>query len=245
MAVDRQTVDLSAYPDLVVIYLGMPVRPILLENLLDKASASASLDVKFRVVKPGPPPIPPEWQSYIDSQWDKFLAANPGVTRVDTAAGIRGDLLTGEPKFPGDEVLELGRKDFLNHGIVTYQDSDYTVESVLRVAANSLGGIHHDDGAPNRNKRAEELRNYSNGSTMMGRSMLAWYVFQIALCTLRACRPLANKLADLGMYSAAPSEWVWSADGKRTVTPGQNPATASQTSTVGTDADESPTPGWR
>jgi Domain of unknown function (DUF4188) len=26
MAVDRQTVDLSAYPDLVVIYLGMPVR---------------------------------------------------------------------------------------------------------------------------------------------------------------------------------------------------------------------------
>ena len=26
MAVDRQTVDLSAYPDLVVIYLGMRVR---------------------------------------------------------------------------------------------------------------------------------------------------------------------------------------------------------------------------
>jgi hypothetical protein len=37
------------------------LRPILLEKLLDDAAAAApSVDVKFRVVNPGPLPIPPD-----------------------------------------------------------------------------------------------------------------------------------------------------------------------------------------
>ena len=205
------------------------LRPILLENLLDTASASASVDVKFRVVKPGPPPIPPEVKKQLDDAWAKFHASNPDVPHVDFAFAIRGDLLTGIPSQPGDQVLDLARRDFLNHGIVTYMDSDFSVDSVLRVAANSLGGIHHDDGAPNRNQRAEELRKYMEGSTMFGRSMPAYMVFQIALCTLRTCQPLADKLAELGLYAGTPSAWVWSADGNFTVPPvDQNKGAAGQ-----------------
>jgi hypothetical protein len=54
------------------------LRPILLEKLLDDASAAAHLDVKFRVVKPGPPPpLPPEVQREIAEAWAKLLASGP------------------------------------------------------------------------------------------------------------------------------------------------------------------------
>jgi hypothetical protein len=141
--------------------------------------------------KPGPPPIPPEWQSYIDSQWDKYLAANPGATRVNTAFGIRGDLLTGEASQPGDVVLELERKDFLSHEIITYNDDNFTVKQVLRVAANSLGGTHW---GPNSDKRSEELRKYMEGSVWLGRPLPAATMFEIARCTVRTCKPLADEL---------------------------------------------------
>jgi hypothetical protein len=189
------------------------LRPILLENLLDGASAAVPVAVKFRVVEPGPIPVPPEVQREIDEAWAKLLAKRPDVKRVDTAFGIRGDLLSGEASQPGDRVLELDRRAFLNHGIITFNDSNYTVENVLRVAANSLGGIHHDDGKPNRNKRSEELRKHMEGSTWFGRPMPAAMMFEIARCTLRACQPLADELARRGLYSAASSEWTWSADG--------------------------------
>lgn len=138
------------------------LRPILLEKLLDDASAAASLDVKFRVVKPEPPPIPPEVQSYPDS-------LPPTASRPVMGFSYRGDLLTGKPQFPGDVVLELGRKDFLNHELITWMDNHYTVENVLRVAANSLGGIHY--GEKNWHPRSEELRQYMEGATWFGRSM--------------------------------------------------------------------------
>jgi hypothetical protein len=186
------------------------LRPILLDttNLLDRASAAANLDVKFRVVKPAPIPISPE----VDEAWDKFLAVNPGVKRVNVAVAVRGDLLTGEASQPGDVVLELARNDFLKHGIIIYNDIDYTVEHVLRVAANTLGGVHW--GETNWNAQAGELRKYMAGSTMFGRSMAAWYISQIALCTLRTCHPLAQKLAELGLYSDAPNDWTWSIGGQ-------------------------------
>jgi hypothetical protein len=72
-------------------------------------------------------------------------------------------------------VLELPRRDFLKHPIgFTLTGIDYSVESVLRVAANSLGGIHND-GQLNRNKEAEELRKYmeSGGATWFGRGTSA------------------------------------------------------------------------
>jgi hypothetical protein len=183
------------------------LRPILLDqtNLLDLASAAANLDVKFRVVKPGPPPIPPEVQSYIDS-------LPPTAPRPVMGFSYRGGLLTGEPQLPGDVVLELGRKDFLNHEIITWMDSDYTVENVLRVAANSLGGVHW--GETNWHPRSEELRKYIEGSTWMGRSLPAAIIVEIAICTLRACHPLVRKLAELGLYSDAPSDWKWSIGGR-------------------------------
>lgn len=188
------------------------LRPILLENLLKDASAATGLDAKFRVVKSGPPPIPQEVQKQVDEAWAKFLATNPDVQRVEYAVSIRGDLLTGVPSQPGDQVLELGHEDFLAHGIIVYMDTDYTVEHALRVAANSLGGTHND-GKPNRNKDSERLRQYMEGSTTFGRSLPAWYIAQIAECTLRACLPLANKLTELGLYSGTPSEWKWSRGG--------------------------------
>jgi hypothetical protein len=133
------------------------------------------------------------------------------VTRVDTAVAMRGDLLTGEPSQSGDQVLELARKDFLNHGIITYNDSDYSVENVLRVAANSLGGVHW--GETNWHPRSEELRKYMEGSVWFGRPLPAAMMFEIARCTLRGCQPLADELTRLGLYSAASSEWIWSPDG--------------------------------
>ena len=47
------------------------LRPLLLETLLDDASAAAGLDVRFRVVKAGPPPISPEEKQDLDARWGK------------------------------------------------------------------------------------------------------------------------------------------------------------------------------
>ncbi len=189
------------------------LRSILLDKppLLDAVSAATSLEAKFRVVKPAPFQPPPEQ----DAAWATFLAQNPGVKRVNVAVAIRGGLLTGETTQPGDQVLDLSREDFLKHPIgFTLTDVDYSVESVLRVAANSLGGIHND-GQPNHNKEAEELRKYmeSGGATWFGRSMPAGMTFEIARCTLRACQSVADELTRRGLYSPASSEWIWSADG--------------------------------
>lgn len=217
------------------------LRQILIDKkpLLEPASAAASLEPKFRLVKPGPPPIPPDVQRQIDDAWDKYIASllpdAPVPQKVSIAFSMRGDLLSGIASQPGDKVLELAKKDFLSHPIVTWMDKDYTVENVLRVAANSLGGVHLSE--TNHDPPSQELRDYMEGSQMFGRSMPAWYMLHIALCTLRACQPLADKLAALGLYSAAPSEWVLSA------TPAQNPGAVSQTSTVATNADEPPIQG--
>jgi hypothetical protein len=191
------------------------LRPILLEKLLDEASAAASMTPKFRVVKAGPPPISPELQLELDARWAKIHATNPEIKRVTIAAAMRADLLTGElgpVSQPGDQVIELGRKDFLNHaGILTYNDYQYSVEHILRVAANSLGGIHW--GPTNWDDRSEELRKYMDGSVLFGRPLPAAMMAEIARCTLRTCKPVADKLTQLGLYSPALSEWVWSADG--------------------------------
>ncbi|BBY60956.1 hypothetical protein MSAR_40920 [Mycolicibacterium sarraceniae] len=39
------------------------------------------------------------------------------------------------------------------------------------------------------------------------------FVFEIASCTLRACEPLANELARLGLYAPAVSEWTLDNEG--------------------------------
>lgn len=191
------------------------LRPILLEKLLDDANAAAGLDAKFRVVKPGPPPIPPEVQKQMDEAWAKIHAKNPEIKRVDIAVSIRPDLLSGElgpASQPGDQLVELARKDFLKHaGVLIFQDYQYTVEHILRVAANSLGGIHW--GPENWNQRSEELRQYMEGSVWFGRPLPAAMMATIAGCTLRACQPVADELTRRGLYSPASSEWIWSADG--------------------------------
>ena len=193
------------------------LRPILLDKppFLDTASAAVSLDAKFRVIKPAPLHIPPELKAQIDAAWAKLHETRPEVKRVDVAVGMRFDLLAGEPREPGDQVLELSRQEFLNHDIgFTLNDFNYSVESMLRVAANSLGGIHND-GKPNRDKRAEELRQYqkNGGATSFGRSMPAAMIYEIARCTLLACQPIADELTRQGLYLPSSSEWVWSADG--------------------------------
>lgn len=185
------------------------LRPILLENLLDDASSAASVDVRFRVVKPAPPAIPPELQRQMDEACAKISATRPDVKPVTVAVSVGGNSLSDDPAFPGDVVVELSRKEFLKHGIIIYNDEDYTVEHVVRVAANSLGGIHND-GKPNQNKRSEELRNYMQRSNMCGRTMLGWYISQIAECTLRACEPVADELARLELYVPYSSDWEWS-----------------------------------
>ena len=191
------------------------LRPILLETLLDDASAAAGVDVKFRVVKPGPPPIPPELKKQMDDAWAKMHAKDPTIKRVDVAFSIRTDLLGGElgpTSQPDDQVIELSRKGFLKHaGILIYNDYPYTVEHLLRVAANSLGGIHW--GPENWNERSEELRQHMANSTWLGRPLPAAMMFEIARCTLRACKPVADELARRGLYAPASSEWIWSADG--------------------------------
>ena len=202
------------------------LRPLLLEKLLDEASAAASVDVKFRVVKPGPPPIPPEVGRQMDEAWARLHATRPDVKRVDIAVSIRPDLLTGNPSQLGDQVVELARKDFLKHGgVLIYNDYEYTMENILRVAANSLGGIHW--GPTNWDQRSEELRQYMEGSVWFGRPLPAAMIAEIARCTLRACKPLADELTRLGLYSSAFSEWIWPADGHcsvRAPQPGANSA---------------------
>jgi hypothetical protein len=190
------------------------LRQILLENLLEDASTATSLEAKFRVVKPKPY----EPSAKLNESWGAMHAVHPEAKRVNLAVGMRGGLMSGEPSEAGDQVLELSRKDFLAHPIgVTLSDVQYSVESVLRVAANSLGGTHND-GKPNRNKEAEELRKYmeTGGTQWFGRSMPSAFVFEIACCTLRACEPLADELARLGLYAPAVSEWAWDGHGNAT-----------------------------
>lgn len=189
------------------------LRPILLETLLDDASAAAAMDPKFRVVKPGPM-IPPDVKAIQDAAWAKLHATQPDIQRVDVGFAMRPDLMSGElgpNSRPGDRVVELSRKDFLKHaGILIYNDFEYTVEDVLRVTANSEGGIHL---GTNRYERPEELRQHSGGSEFLGRPLLAAMMGVIANCTLRTCVPVADELTRRGLYRPAPSDWVWSADG--------------------------------
>lgn len=188
------------------------LRQILWENLLKDASAATSLEAKFRVVTPKP--YQPSAQ--LDQSWAAMHAVHPETKRVNLAVGLRGGLLSGEPSEPGDQVTEVSRQDFLAHPVgITLSDVEYSVKSVLLVAANSLGGTHND-GEPNRNKEAEELRQYmeTGGSEFFGRSMPAAFIFEIACCTLRACKPVADELARIGLYKPAVSEWVWKGDGK-------------------------------
>jgi hypothetical protein len=79
------------------------LRPILLDKppLLDTASTAASLDVKFRVVKPGPEQIDAEWQKYVDAQWAKLHATRPEVKRVKRRRGTTLGSLDGRKKRPG------------------------------------------------------------------------------------------------------------------------------------------------
>ena len=51
----------------------------------------------------------------MDEAWAKFHATSPDVERVDIAVSIRPDLLTGNPSQPGDQVVDLARRDFLKH----------------------------------------------------------------------------------------------------------------------------------
>ncbi|MGO9156598.1 hypothetical protein [Mycobacterium sp.] len=188
------------------------LRPILLEKLLDDAAEAApSVDVKFRVVKAAPLPISQELQAHIDAQWAKLHETNPEIRRVDIAAEINPSLLSGEPSRPGDQVLELTRKDFLDHGFIIYNDAVFTVEHALRLTANSLGGTHW--GEWNSSAEAKQLGEYMKGSVWFGRPMPAAMMGAIAGCTLRACQPLADELTRRGLYSPASSEWIWSADG--------------------------------
>src|SRR5277367_5792223 len=95
------------------------LRQILLENLLEDASAATSLEAKFRVVKPKPY----EPSAKLDESWAAMHAVHPEAERVNIAVGIRGGLLGGEPSESGDQVLELTRKHFLAHPIgFTLQD---------------------------------------------------------------------------------------------------------------------------
>lgn len=195
------------------------LRPILLDKppLLDTASAATSLAPKFRVVKPGPTSIPAELKRQMDESWAKLHETRPEIKRVDTAIALRFDLMTGQLSdtgSPDDQVVELSRQDFLKANVgFMLNDFAYSVESMLRVAANSLGGVHND-GKPNRNKHAEELRQYmENGGEMWcGRTMPAAMIFEIARCTLRACKPIADEMARLGLCSAESNDWVWSID---------------------------------
>ncbi|KAA0083275.1 hypothetical protein CIW52_12630 [Mycolicibacterium sp. P9-64] len=191
------------------------LRQILLENLLEDASTATSMEAKFRVVKPKPY----QPSAGLDESWAAMHAVHPETNRVNIGAGMRGGLMSGEPSEPGDQVLELTRRDFLAHPVgLTLSDVQYSVESVLRVAANSLGGTHND-GLPNRNREAEQLRQYmeqGEGATWFGRSMPSAFVFEIASCTLRACEPLANELARLGLYSPPVSEWALDGNGNGT-----------------------------
>jgi hypothetical protein len=177
------------------------LRQILLDkkNLLEPASAATALTAKFRVVKPGPLPIPPGVRSHLDSY---YASMPPDAPRPFVGFGYRGDVLRGERQWPGDQVLDLAREDFLAHEIITSNGSDYTVENVLRVAANSLGGVHLSE--TNHDQRSEELRRYMEGSMLFGRSMPAAMIFEIATCTLRACYPLAQELAGRTRLQAKP-----------------------------------------
>jgi hypothetical protein len=190
------------------------LRQILLENLLEDARTAISLEAKFRVVKPKPH----EPSAKLNESWAAMHAVHPEAERVNVAVGWRGGLMSGEPSEAGDEVLELTRKDFLAHPIgFTLNDVQYSVKSVLLVAANSLGGTHND-GKRNHNDEAEELRKYmeTGGAQWFGRSMPSAFVFEIACCTLRACEPLKEELVRLGLYTPAVSEWAWDGDGNAT-----------------------------
>jgi hypothetical protein len=174
------------------------LRPILWENLLDDAAAVApSVEVRFRVVKPGPLPIPPEVQAEMDAAWARLHATNPEIKRVDVAVGINPNLLSGVKSQPSDEVLALTREKFLRHGFITYNDTVYTVEHLLKLAANSMGGIHW--GTWNRSPEARQLGEYMSESVWFGTPMPAAMIGAIAGCTLRACQPLADELIRRGL----------------------------------------------
>ena len=69
------------------------LRQILLENLLEDASAATSLEAKFRVVKPKPY----QPSAKLDESWAAMHAVHPEVKRVNIGVGMRGGLMSGEP----------------------------------------------------------------------------------------------------------------------------------------------------
>jgi hypothetical protein len=164
------------------------LRHILIDKkpLIKPAIALGGLVPLFRVVKPPPRVIPPEQ----DEAWAKMHATQPDVKRVDFAFDYRGHLLAGVAQNEGDQELSLELKDFLKHEIITWMDTEYTVENVLRLVAHSLGGVHL--GNTNDDPAAQELCTYMEGAMMFGRSLPAVITFDMARCTLRACEPLAT-----------------------------------------------------
>lgn len=180
--------------------------------LLDSASKSANVKVRFRVIKPGPRQVDPAIQKQMNEAWAKLHETRPEIKRIDCAFAIRGGLLTGEPSEPGDQILMLARQQFLQHPIgITLDDVDYSVEDALNVVAHSNGGIHYS--ATNSKPRAEVFRQRMEGATWFGRPMAPAMMFEISRCTLAACKPLADALTTLGLYVPGTSEWVWSPDG--------------------------------
>jgi len=184
--------------------------------LLETASKAAGVKAKFRVIKPGPRVIDPDRQKQLDEAWAKVLAKSPDTKRITVAFGIRGGLLTGEPTEPGDQVLMLARQQFIQHPIgITLSDIDYSVEDTLNVVAHSNGGIHYSE--TNSKPHAEVFRQHMEGATWFGRPMAPGMMFDIAVCTLAACKPVADALTALNLYVPGSSEWVWSSDGHRSV----------------------------
>ena len=206
------------------------LRPVLLEKLLDDASAVAGLDARFRVVKPGPPPIPPEVQKQMDEAWAKVHAKNPGIKRVDIAVSIRPDLLSGElgpTSLPGDQVVELARRDFLKHaGVLDF--SGLPVHRGAHTAGSSKQPGRHPLGP---GKLESAIR---GAPAVHGGFGVVWQALasrddgrQSRAVRYVPAQPVADELTWRGLYTPASSEWIWSADGHcsvRASEPGPNSA---------------------
>lgn len=98
----------------------------------------------------------------------------------------------------GEDILRLKLGQYLRHHVLTGMDTKYCVEDVIRLVANTYGGVHFAADGHNDNPSAKKLGEYDKG-TMRGDdsyggdySFARNLVVTIGRTTLVACEPLEN-----------------------------------------------------
>ncbi len=99
---------------------------------------------------------------------------------------------------PGHERVELTLEQFLTRPLMRLFDEDFTVQNVIRVAANGLGGVHRGKITISFDKRLAKRTEGSIVSDALNDELhlVVSQIRQIAMATREACDPLRAVLSN-------------------------------------------------